>query len=182
MLSMLKVPGITLISLSLMGVAATWIILDPILEPHLEEQVNVALANAGGHTRRAHHGQTSRLFAFYILISASDLGAPPMGSVPPSWNPESATSIYQSIRYQCDKIISFNNSMCLIYITFTHRTVSYNSEVGLFQVLKSSGNAEVQMLNCPRLHTRIKIFLVLLEQGPFYGATDCPLFWTSYDP
>ena len=39
MVAMLKVPGITLISLSLMGVAATWIILDPILEPHLEEQV-----------------------------------------------------------------------------------------------------------------------------------------------
>ena len=41
MVAMLKVPGITLISLSLMGVAATWIILDPILEPHLEEQVTL---------------------------------------------------------------------------------------------------------------------------------------------
>ena len=45
MVAMLKVPGITLISLSLMGVAATWIILDPILEPHLEEQVTFCTTN-----------------------------------------------------------------------------------------------------------------------------------------
>ncbi len=41
MLRLLLVPGISIVGVSLLGVAASWILLDPILEPHLDEEVRV---------------------------------------------------------------------------------------------------------------------------------------------